>query len=341
MSLFDIDSIIIKEEKYLSEDFAPEEILHRDGQKQEIANSLKPAIIGRSPRNIFIYGPTGTGKTSLINWIFHELNNSTQKSRCVYVNVWKKDTTHAILTELLRQLNIFKNQKQSRNELLDRLSKDIESKDYKLIICLDEVDQLRDDEILYTFSRNGYGLVLISNDKYALIDIDERIKSSLSLNSIEFPQYRPEDIQDIIKTRSVVALIPNSIKDEYLRIISYQSKGDARVALDILKKSALNAESENSKVIDIKHVKQAIDEKEFLRKNKLLPRLNKHQRLLYDIIEAEKEIESGKLYDAYCKKSESPVIARTYRKFMTFLVNQKVIESINDGRWRSYRIISE
>ena len=313
MSLFDLDSIIIKDEKYLSEDFAPEEILHRDGQKQEIANSLKPAIIGRSPRNIFLYGSTGAGKTSLINWIFQELNNNTQKSRCVYVNVWKKDTTHAILTEMLRQLNIFTNQKQSRNELLDRLSADMEQKNYRLIICLDEVDQLRDDEILYTFSRNGYGLVLISNDKYALMDIDERIKSSLSLNSIEFPPYKPEEIQDIIKIRSAAAFIPNSIKDEYLRIISYQSRGDVRVALDILKKSALDAEAENSKIIDIKHVKRAIDEKEFLRKSKVLPSLNPNQKLLYSIIETEKEIESGKDIGLFLSR---PISASSLEEFI-------------------------
>ena len=223
MSLFDIDSLIIRNETYLMEDFVPEEITHRDGQKQEIANSLKPAIVGRTPRNLFLYGSTGTGKTSLVHWIFRELEKNTSKSRCVYVNVWKKDTTHAILSEILRQLKVFTNLKQSRTEMLDLLNKDIETKKYKLIICLDEVDQLRDDELLYTFSREGHGLVLISNDKYALMDTDDRIKSSLSLNSVEFPAYKPEDIQDIIARRVEFALAPSCIKDEFLRIISYQS----------------------------------------------------------------------------------------------------------------------
>ena len=341
MTLFDMDAVIIREEKYLTEDFVPEEMLHRDGQKQEVANSLKPAIAGRTPGNLFLYGPTGTGKTSMIKWIFQELEKNTQKAKCVYVNVWRKDTTHAILTEILRQLNIFTTLKQSRNEMLDLLNKNIKNNGYKLVICLDEIDQLRDEELLYTFSRDGHSLVLISNDKYALMDLDDRIKSSLTLNSIEFPKYSPKDIENIIAQRSEYGLIQNAIVDEHLRIIAHQSRGDARVAIDLLRKSVLNAESDNCSKIDIKHVKKAIDEKEFLRKSKVLPRLNPHQKLLYEIIEQEKQIESGKLYELYSNRSDSPVIDRTYRKFMTFLVNQKIIESISDGRWRKYRIINE
>ncbi len=58
MGLFDVGNSLIKDENMLMEEYVPEEIMHRDGQTQEVANALKPATVGRSISNVFLFGET-------------------------------------------------------------------------------------------------------------------------------------------------------------------------------------------------------------------------------------------------------------------------------------------
>ncbi|MEA3229800.1 MAG: AAA family ATPase, partial [archaeon] len=154
MGLFDVGNSLIADENMLIEEYVPEEMMHRDGQKQEIANALKPATVGRSISNVFLYGETGVGKTSLTRWIFRELEkHASARVKTIYINCWKRSTSHAILTEILLKLGVFTNLKQPTNELIDSLEKYCKKNSVSLVVALDEVDQLNDEEILYTFSR--------------------------------------------------------------------------------------------------------------------------------------------------------------------------------------------
>jgi ABC-type lipoprotein export system ATPase subunit len=56
----------------------------------------------RSVENIFLRGPSGTGKTTIIQWIFE--NHFEIIS--VYVTCWKHRTTREVLTEILLSLKI-------------------------------------------------------------------------------------------------------------------------------------------------------------------------------------------------------------------------------------------
>ena len=99
------ESIIINDEA-LTELFIPQKLLHRKDQTQYIVSCLKPVIAGKTPRNIFLSGPTGTGKTSLMQWIFEELKEKTTNVKTAYVNCWKNTTTHSILSKIISDMNI-------------------------------------------------------------------------------------------------------------------------------------------------------------------------------------------------------------------------------------------
>jgi Cdc6-like AAA superfamily ATPase len=58
---------------------------------------------------------------------------------------------------------------------------------------LDEVDQLRDFDVLYTLARNGFGLILAFTHYHALMHLPTRIRSSLALTEIEFPTYKSDE----------------------------------------------------------------------------------------------------------------------------------------------------
>ena len=84
---------IIFNELPLTEAFIPTRILHREGQLRELERCLKPALKKRSIENVFLVGPSGTGKTTLAKWILE----SYFKEISAYVNCWKYRSTHEVL----------------------------------------------------------------------------------------------------------------------------------------------------------------------------------------------------------------------------------------------------
>lgn len=102
-------------------------------------------------------------------------------------------------------------------------------------MCLDEVDQLNDFDVLYDLARNGCGLILASTHYHALINLPSRIKSSLALTEIEFPAYKPDELFDILKDRTGSSFKPDSINVNLIKITSVMAEGDARVGLEILR----------------------------------------------------------------------------------------------------------
>jgi len=57
---------IIFNELPLTEAFIPTKLLHREGQLRELERCLRPALCKKSVENVFLVGPSGTGKTTVI-----------------------------------------------------------------------------------------------------------------------------------------------------------------------------------------------------------------------------------------------------------------------------------
>jgi len=87
------EDTIIYNELPLTETFIPTRLFHREGQLRELERCLKPALRNRTIENVFLVGPSGTGKTTLAKWILE----SYFKEISAYVNCWKYRSTHEIL----------------------------------------------------------------------------------------------------------------------------------------------------------------------------------------------------------------------------------------------------
>ena len=322
---------ILVDETVFEETYIPERLISRKGQIEEIASCLKPAKIGKSIKNLYIYGPPGVGKTSVTKWILKE--NFEKIS--VYVNCWSKRTSHKIMEEILLQAGYVVHGKEPTSDLVKRFEKSKK----KLIVCLDEIDLLKDAEILYVLARNSCGLVFISNQAHALSNVDNRIKSSLFLQEVEFKSYTKDEILEILKERANFGLRPDSITNNLLSIVSGIAGGDARVGLQTLKISAKDAESKDLERIGMQEIKSAVKCARKYKLSYLLGKLNERQKTIYEILRKSREMGSGKLLEEYNKTSKENIPERSYRSYMQRMEELGLVREIGSKRGRKYEIV--
>jgi len=324
---------IIYNELPLTEAFIPTRLLHREGQLRELQRCLKPALHKRSVDNVFLVGPTGTGKTSVAKWILE----SYFKEISCYINCWKYRSTNEVLGEILLTFQIPVHGREPTSELIDRVEKLLKRK--KIIVCLDEVDQLKDFDVLYTLARNGSGLILASTHYHALMHLSSRIKSSLALTEIEFPKYARDELFDILKDRVEFSFKPGTLKSELIRIVSVMADGDARLGLEILRRAGRKAEHRGKDEVTVEEINDAAKEVRRFRKSPLLSRLNEHERIIYEILGRRKKLPSGELYKEYCKLASDPVVDRAYRNYMRKMLCLGLVRVKGSGRWKYYYVV--
>ena len=336
-------SEIIRDEQPLMESFVPERVFHRDGQIEVIRTSLEPIFKSKNPRSLFVHGPTGVGKTSVVQWVFEKLEEGTSNAVTSYVNCWRNNSANAVLSKIASNLNMqYFNVKKANAELLEGIVKHLEKTKKKLVVALDEIDRLDEKDVLYDLTRNNFGIICISNDRFALMNLDTRIKSSMNLEEIDFPQYSVAEIEDIIKDRINYALAPGTIDNISIKIAANSSNGDARVALQMIHKAAQIAESSGSKKVSKEHIVAA---RKFALKSKvelILSSQPEELRILYSIIESASsngKIKSPDIFSEFLTKSKKELSERTYRNHMEKLVSLNLIKEEGEGRWREYEIL--
>jgi orc1/cdc6 family replication initiation protein len=329
-----MDKPLILNEEAFAEVFIPSRILHRDEQIGELKRRLGPALENRSVENIFLTGTSGTGKTVIAR---HILENHFREISA-YVNCWKHRTTHEVLAEILLSLQVPVHGRESTGQLSKKLERIIQKR--KIIVCLDEVDRLNDFDLLYILARNGCGLILISTRCHVLSSLSPRIRNRLGLTEVEFPTYDDEELYNITKNRVELALRTGVLKNELLRLASVAAQGNARTALEIIRKAGKKAEFKGLNEISLDELRDAINETSKFSAMHPLGRLNSHQKVLYEILEKKRKMPSGLLYDVYHAIAQNPVVDRAYRNYMRRMVKLGLVKTEGKGRWKSYEVIA-
>jgi len=335
---------IIKDLRVLTEHFIPRRIIHRDGQLQAIRDNLKPLVEGEIPRNSFLSGPPGTGKTCMSQYVVDELK-AYASTLSAYVNCWSYPSRFKILYNILQSLghNFLNRKGTPTDELIDILKNKVKTR--PCVIILDEADQLEDEKILYDLLEiEKVCLILIANTENLFATIDSRIRSRLlSIDRIQFRAYSESEIADILEDRIDYGLVNGVISPEQINRIAECSGGDARIALNTLRIAAEIAEKQDVQKILDAHIDKAIPKTKDLEIEKALEGFNTHQKILYGIIKSSRQINAADLhtkFEATCaEKSLERVVERTVRKYLERLEGQKLISSSGDGRWTVYKIV--
>ncbi len=269
---------LIKNKNVLQTTYIPEQLPHRKEQIERIVSIISIALNGEKPSNIIIYGKTGTGKTAVLNYIGKELRKAdpdTEKCYFLYVNCEVVDTAYGILYNIASQFIKNINQRipftgWSFEKLYEELYTEMEKLNRVFVIVLDEVDHMitkKGDAILYYLakinehlSRSKVSLVGISNNMKFLELLEPKARSRLGGESMIFPPYTKDQLEDILKERAEQVFDEGVLMDEVLTLcaaMAAKNEGDARMAIDLLRTAADIAERNGDNVITEAHVKSA------------------------------------------------------------------------------------
>ncbi|MBI2109590.1 AAA family ATPase [Candidatus Woesearchaeota archaeon] len=266
------ESIFTDDALALDTDFQPPILKYRENEQHYIATCIKPLFQNRSGKNLLIFGSPGIGKTAAVKHILNELEKETEKIYTLYINAWKKDTSHKLVLDICDQLNYKFVQNRTTEELLKEITKILNKK--SAVIIIDEIDKLQDPEILYSLIEdiNKKIIILITNEKSWIQEVDSRIKSRLVPESLEFRPYTLEETKGILKQRIEYAFVRNVFLEEALDLVAsktYEAK-DIRTGLFLLKEAGEQAELKSSRSILKEHAALAFEKlKDFNVKNSL------------------------------------------------------------------------
>ncbi|MBD3261385.1 MAG: AAA family ATPase, partial [Candidatus Altiarchaeales archaeon] len=167
---------IFKDLSVLSPHYTPRELPYRGNEIKQMTRILAPILEGVKPNNIFLYGKTGTGKTSVTKHVLRELSDavSQQGGDPVVVTVYMNcrlgyDSKYQVLVRVLEDdelkgehlidkplegVRTGRLEGRSPTELTNRLRKVAHSNCMKLIVVLDEVDMIKEvNELIYILTR--------------------------------------------------------------------------------------------------------------------------------------------------------------------------------------------
>ena len=328
MSLFKdmlkADETLFRDEIALDYDYLPKILPYRENEQFYLANCIKPLLQKRNGKNVLIHGPPGIGKTAAARFVLRELENETDEVIPIYINCWKKNTTFKIMMDICEQIGYKFTQNKRTDELVEEIKKMLNKK--SIVFVLDEIDKLEDLDFLYTILEEIYrkSIFLITNYKSWIGNLDERIKSRLTAELVEFRPYNAAETKGILKQRLKYAFVPGIWEDNAFDVIAVRAAelNDIRSGLYLLKESAMAAEEKASRKINQEHVKTAIEKlNEFSVKKST--NLQDDVRNILEIVKKHSHLKIGDLFRVYMENGG----CLSYKSF------QRKVKKLEDGKF--------
>lgn len=281
---------VFADRNVLSPHFVPSTLPFRDKEITKIMEGLSPALKNERPRNMFIYGKTGTGKTCSVKHVTAKLLEHKTSASVVscYINCRMYNSRYRVIQKIDKELlPSLDSMGFGLAMLYEKMMHELESgQDAKgeaekqakegakppagrrLIVILDEVDMVKDlDDLLYTLTRandelakSSITVIGISNKVSFKDQLGQRSKSSLCENEMVFAPYTAPQLQAIIQQRAKMGFKKDVVEESAVNLaaaITGADVGDARYALKLLMKAGELADEHSSKRITDKEVEAA------------------------------------------------------------------------------------
>ncbi|MBU7018784.1 MAG: ORC1-type DNA replication protein [Theionarchaea archaeon] len=266
------DETLIKNDRVFNPEYTPERFGFRDSQLKQLSVYLKPGIKGGTPVNALILGPCGTGKTTSVKLVFEDVETSSEKIVPVYINCQFNPSPFQTFCQIYRKVvgqappETGVPLARIQNVIMKKLQKEKKC----LVVALDDIDHLFFDkyanEILYDILRahEKYEGVrtgvfgILSDNEFRFI-LAAKVNTIFNPSEVYFLPYTRSQTYEILRDRVREGLVEGVLSDElldYITDITIEA-GDLRVGIELVYRSALEAEADASRKVKKEHVDRA------------------------------------------------------------------------------------
>jgi cell division control protein 6 len=345
----------------LSQRYIPEKLIARDLQIENISRLVRPLLSRGDPKNAMVFGKTGTGKTVVVRYVLNNLAKMAERKKLnivpVFINCADINAPRRIILQILTTVSPKTPFKKglSISEYYLKLWEIINKKQVSLIIVFDEIDYLKDQNILYTLSRAGenqyinfersIGIIGLSNNLLFAEQIDARVASSLGRRDFVFPPYDSTQLIQILEDRARIAFTSNVLDADvipFCAALSAQEHGDARKALVLLENAGEVAEHAGAEKVTESHVREGYEMANMDCIAETIRTLPLHSKIvLYSIVEVSRTVSTPTTgdvdaqYRKLCEQASIHALGRTsISKLISDLMMQGFIDTAAQYRGR-------
>ncbi|MBI2576826.1 AAA family ATPase [Candidatus Woesearchaeota archaeon] len=251
---------LFKNELVLDFSFMPKVIPFRETQQRFVASCIQPLFQKRNGKNVFVFGPPGVGKTVALKHVVGELEEQTEEIIPLYLNCWQKNSTFKIYVELCEQLGYPYTQNKGTEDLFKVVKNQLNKR--SAVLVFDEIDKVEDMDFLYAILEEVFrkSIIVVTNYPDWLQGVEERVRSRLMLQQLEFKPYNAQETRGILQQRVEHAFFPDVVQPDAFEAVLMQAveKGDIRIGLTLLREAGMIAEDKASRKISGEHVKEAM-----------------------------------------------------------------------------------
>ncbi len=309
------DETLFKNVIALDYDYIPKLVPFRDVQQHQMAMCIKPLFQERSGRNLFIHGPPGVGKTVACRHVLKELEDEHNEIEPIYINCWERNSSYKIMIAICDHLGYTFTHNKKTDELF-KIVRDLLNKT-SVVFVFDEVDKADEYDFLYYILEQIYkkSIFLITNYKEWLLNLDERIKSRLTAEIIEFKPYSLQETREIMEQRVNYAFQDNVLDKDAFEAIAKKTYDihDLRKGLYLLREAGNLAEDKSMKHINIEQINNAIRKLDDFTINKE-EGLDVETRFVLELIKKNPESRTGDLYKIYTNNGGNSSLKTFTRK---------------------------
>ena len=266
-----------------TDQFIPDEFMFRDAEIEEIVYNLKAFFQNIPPNHIHIYGPPSTGKSHIIRKIVEELNEMAEAMglSILYVYTNCHDTTlTGVYTKVAQHFDpSFPNRGVGREDIKNFIKQKISG--MKIVFIFDEIDKMASSAnqrkpvstLINTFTRlsednrfqSQVSIVVISNSKNIVKEIDSATKSTFQPLFIIFREYNAPEITDILLDRCRRGFKEGIIEDAIIKHFGANLRSenrDLRTGLKVFLMAGRNAGNNGGDTITYDDIRYALDQVE-------------------------------------------------------------------------------